>query len=108
MSIINSYREKALLYKGEVNHAPSMTEDAHILSLETLVKDYTRGIVHNECYRQAFYDDGEDIEPVNVPEDLTDLYRALPTDLNDAPHTQASNGVKPANNAEDPDGGSAE
>lgn len=51
---------------------PSMVEPCHNLSLEELLRDYTRGIVHSE--RQAFYDDGEDVpdEPPFVPHDLSE------------------------------------
>lgn len=51
--------------------APSMCEPVHNLSIEEIVRDYSRGIVHN--FGPVYYDEGDDIEEVPRFEDLTDL-----------------------------------
>lgn len=59
-------------FEGETEFGPSMVEPCNNLSLEQLVKDYSRGILHVEL--NGVYDDGDDIpEDMNEISDLTDL-----------------------------------
>lgn len=64
-------------FEGEGPFPPSMVEPCNNLSLEQIVKDYTRGIVHPSL--NAMYDEGDDI-PDDMQEiaDLTDLQTASP------------------------------
>lgn len=101
--ITDIYKEIASAYKGEVITMPSMTEDSHILSLEQLVKDYSRGIVHNECYRQAYYDDGDDMTPITDYEDMTDIYRPESGGLN---NEESHSTADPAERSAESDKGS--
>lgn len=56
---------------GEIFDAPSMCEPVHNLTLEEIVRDYSRGILHPS--RTPIYDDGDDIVEVEDPEDLVDV-----------------------------------
>lgn len=71
-----------------------MTEDAHILSIQQLFTDYTKGIVHNECYRQAFYDDGDDVVEVERFDDISEAYEADRAKRNNKASTQSSTSVE--------------
>lgn len=55
---------------------PSMVEPCHNLSIEELLRDYTRGITHTE--RDAFYDDGDDVQEVQVYNDIAELENSKP------------------------------
>lgn len=57
---------------GEFFDAPSMCEPVHNLTLEELVRDYSRGILHPS--RTPIFDDGDDIVEVEDPEDLVDVF----------------------------------
>lgn len=57
---------------GEFFDAPSMCEPVHNLTLEELVRDYSRGILHPS--RTPLYDEGDDIIEVEPLEDLVDVY----------------------------------
>lgn len=56
---------------GEFFDAPSMCEPVHNLTLEEIVRDYSRGILHRS--RTPIYDDGDDVEETEDPEDLVDV-----------------------------------
>lgn len=59
-------------FEGEKDFGPSMVEPCNNLSLEQIVKDYSRGIMHPTL--QGMYDDGDDVpEFVDELRDLTDL-----------------------------------
>lgn len=57
---------------GEFFDAPSMCEPVHNLSLEEIVRDYSRGILHPSL--TPMYDDGEDIQEVDPIDDLVDIF----------------------------------
>ncbi|QCS36683.1 hypothetical protein [Capybara microvirus Cap3_SP_612] len=85
MGILGVFRTSSKSRIGEINYAPSMTEDAHLLSIEQIVKDYSRGILHPEFNHSAVYDDGEEISNVQNYDDLTDLF---PNGVNSIYHLQ--------------------
>lgn len=49
-----------------------MTEPSPSISLEQMVRDYSRGIVHSS--RVAYYDNGDDIEDPTEPEDISEVF----------------------------------
>lgn len=55
----------------QTDFGPSMCEPVHNLTLEEIIRDYSRGIVHTT--RQAFYDEGDDVHDVEDFEDVVDL-----------------------------------
>ena len=55
---------------------PSMVEPVHNLSLEEILRDYSRGIVHT-FNRTPYYDDGDDV-PDDEIVDLDDFGDFLP------------------------------
>lgn len=57
---------------GEFFDAPSMCEPVHNLSLEEIVRDYSRGILHPSL--TPMFDDGEDIQEVEPIDDLVDIF----------------------------------
>lgn len=73
-----------------VEFGPSMVEPCHNLSLEELIRDYTRGIVHTE--RVAYYDDGVDVpdEPIVVPSDISEVMPKSGRPAHSAPAASAS------------------
>lgn len=71
---------------------PSMCEPVHNLTLEEIIRDYSRGIVHTT--RQAFYDDGEDVHDVEDFEDVVDL--VVPEDI--SPNLELGSSQAPEEN----------
>lgn len=73
-----------------VEFGPSMVEPCHNLSLEELIRDYTRGIVHTE--RVAYYDDGDGVpdEPIQVPSDISEVIPKSGRPAHSAPAASAS------------------
>lgn len=63
---------------GEVNNEPSMVEITHNLSLEQIMNDYCRGIVHSELERNGIYD-ADDNEEFEEPDFITDIVDLMPT-----------------------------
>lgn len=59
---------------GQTFTEPSMVEPVHNLSIEEILRDYSRGITHT--FREGRYDEGDEVEPVAEMEDFVDL---LPT-----------------------------
>lgn len=57
---------------GEFFDMPSMVEPVHNLTLEEIVRDYSRGILHPS--RTPLYDDGEDIQEVDEVDDIVDIF----------------------------------
>lgn len=57
---------------GEFFDMPSMVEPVHNLTLEEIVRDYSRGILHPS--RTPLYDDGEDITEVDEVDDIVDIF----------------------------------
>lgn len=52
---------------------PSMTEPSPSISLEQMVRDYSRGIVHTS--RVGYYDNGDDIpDDFHEPEDISEVH----------------------------------
>lgn len=51
---------------------PSMVEPVHNLSLQEILENYSRGILP-VSQRQAFYDDGDDITPVQDYDDISEV-----------------------------------
>lgn len=71
------YQAISTTFDGESEFGPSMVEPCNNLSLEQIVKDFSRGIVHPSM--PAMYDDGVDIpEEMNEISDFTDLHEANP------------------------------
>lgn len=62
--------------KGDLNlehfSEPSMVEPCHNLSLQEIVRDYSLGIVH-PSRRVAYFDDGDDMDQVDVIDDVLDF-----------------------------------
>lgn len=82
---------------GEDNFPPSIVEPCHNLSLEELVRDYSRGIVHPEssAIYDSDYDDSDEIREVNVPEDISEVLQ--PAFSSEAkPRTKRSEAGKPS------------
>lgn len=68
---------------GEFFDMPSMVEPVHNLTLEEIVRDYSRGILHPS--RTALYDEGDDITEVEPLEDFVDVYDSpSPTVIRDS------------------------
>lgn len=58
---------------AEVMDQPSMCEPSPSISLEQMVRDYSRGIIHSS--RIGYYDYGEDIpEDFHEPEDISEVH----------------------------------
>lgn len=75
---------------GFFNTEPSIVEPAHNLSLEEILRDYSRGIVHTT--RTPLYDEGDD-----VPDDLEefdDIVDILPTSVAQLDKASAENESK--------------
>ena len=75
--------------KGEVFTMPSMCEPVHNLSIEEILRDYSRGIMHPS--RTPIYDDGDDITEVEPLEDLVDVW-----DISTSPQILDSQKVEPS------------
>lgn len=56
---------------GETFTEPSMVEPVHNLSIEEILRDYSRGITHST--REGFFDDGDEIVAVDNYDDITDF-----------------------------------
>lgn len=48
-----------------------MCEPVHNLTIEEILRDYSRGIVHPS--HPAMFDDGDDVEEVDMMDDILDL-----------------------------------
>lgn len=81
------YRAIATHFAGESGFGPSMVEPCNNLSLEQIVRDYSRGILHPSL--DALYDEGDDI-----PDDMQDL--ADLTDLVTSPAPATRPASRPA------------
>lgn len=78
-----SWSEDWKIEKGEFFDAPSMVEPVHNLTLEEIVRDYSRGILHPS--RTPLYDEGDDITEVELFEDFVDVYDSpVPTEIRDS------------------------
>lgn len=67
---------------------PSMVEPVHNLSLEEILRDYSRGIVHSFS-RQPMYDEGEDLpEDLEEVEDFSDFFQEPASPAGEAPAPQ--------------------
>ena len=57
---------------AEAMNEPSMTEPSPSISLEQMVRDYSRGVIHTS--RVGYYDNGEDVpEDFHEPEDISEV-----------------------------------
>lgn len=56
---------------GQTFTEPSMVEPVHNLSLEEIIRDYTRGITHS--FREGLYDSGDEVVAIDNYDDITDL-----------------------------------
>lgn len=62
----------ATLPYSEVMNEPSMCEPSPTISLEQMVRDYSRGILHSS--RVGYYDNGEEVEDPTEPEDISEVF----------------------------------
>lgn len=65
-------RISATLPFSEVMNEPSMCEPSSTISLEQMVRDYSRGILHSS--RVGYYDNGEEVEDPTEPEDISEVF----------------------------------
>lgn len=63
---------------SEVMNEPSMTEPSPSISLEQMVRDYSRGIIHSS--RVSYFDDGEEVpDDFHEPEDISEVHESEPS-----------------------------
>lgn len=85
---------------GFENTEPSIVEPVHNLSLEEILRDYSRGIVHTT--RTPFYDEGDDVpDDLEEFDDIVDIFPTPAVQLDEVSPESESKSTNPPDSPDD-------